>query len=314
MEQTISLENFFHVLSKHLRIIIISTVMGLLLASIVTFFIMTPKYQASVDILVNRKQDNSIENQLNDQQADVQMINTYKDIITKSVILDPVKNNLTEKLGYRVSLAQLHNMISVSNQPNSQVFTVTVEDTDASRAATIANIIAETFKIRVKDILAVNNVSIIAKATRPRSTVSPKKSLNLAIGLVLGLLIGMSLAVFLEVTDHNVKSTEFLTEELGLTNLGMVSHYRDEKDKKRRRRRRSVKSINRPIYQSAKSLNDDQSKAITNSTKLKVKSAEPVQSTVKTASSQITAPQASSRASRLRTNDDLSRRQSQKRI
>ncbi|MGK4179983.1 YveK family protein [Lapidilactobacillus dextrinicus] len=316
MEQTISLESLFRVLRKNLRLIVISTIVGTVLAAIITFFIMTPKYSASVDILVNRKQDNAVTNQLSDQQADVNMINTYKDIITKAVTLDPVRKEVNEKLGYNVSTAELKEMISVTNQQNSQVFSVSVTDTDAARSATVANIIAETFKKQVKKILDVNNVSIIAKATKPKAAVSPRKKLNIAIGLVIGLFFGVGLALLSELTDHNVKDMEYLTDELGLTKLGMVGHYHTANGKKKKGRSRahrsSTTSTRRQTYQTTNTLTNDQAKVATNSADLTA--SEPVQPVVKTASSQVTAPQASSHASRLRTNDDLPRRQSQKRI
>lgn len=315
MEQAISLESLFRILRKNLRLIVISTIVGTVLAAIVTFFIMTPKYSASVDILVNRKQDNAVTNQLSDQQADVQMINTYKDIITKAVTLDPVRKEVKEQLGYDLTAAQLSEMISVTNQQNSQVFSVSVKDTDAARAATIANIIAKTFKQKVAKILEVNNVSIIAKATKPKSAVSPRNKLNLAIGLVIGLFVGVGLALLSELTDHNVKDMEFLTDELGLTKLGMVGHYHTGNSKNKKVRSRSRRSsqthTHRQNYQSANKLTSDQAKVVTNSTDLTT--SEPAQPIVKTASSQVTAP-TSPRASRLRTNDDSPRRQSQKRI
>lgn len=316
MEQAISLESLFRILRKNLRLIVISTVVGTILAAIITFFIMTPKYSASVDILVNRKQDNAVTNQLSDQQADVQMINTYKDIITKAVTLDPVRKEVKEQLGYSVTADELRDMISVTNEQNSQVFSVSVKDTDAARSATIANIIAKTFKKKVAKILEVNNVSIIAKATKPKEAVSPRKKLNIAIGLVVGLFFGVGLALLSELTDHNVKDMEYLTDELGLTKLGMVGHYHTANSKKKKGRSRAHRSstthTHRQAYQTTNSLTNDQAKLATSSADLTA--SEPVQPIVKTASSQITAPQASSRSNRLRTNDDLPRRQSQKRI
>ena len=316
MEQTISLESLFRILRKNLRLIVISTIVGTVLAAIITFFIMTPKYSASVDILVNRKQDNAVTNQLSDQQADVQMINTYKDIITKAVTLDPVRKEVKEQLGYSVTADELRDMISVTNQQNSQVFSVSVKDTDAARSATIANIIAKTFKKKVAKILEVNNVSIIAKATKPKEAVSPRKKLNIAIGLVVGLFFGVGLALLSELTDHNVKDMEYLTDELGLTKLGMVGHYHTANSKKKKGRSRAHRSstthTHHQTYQTTNSLTNDQAKVATSSADLTA--SEPVQPIVKTASSQITAPQASSRSNRLRTNDDLPRRQSQKRI
>lgn len=241
MDQTISIESILKILRKHLRLIIASTIACLLVSAVATYVFMTPKYQAGVDILVNRKQENNINNQLSDQQADVQMINTYKDIITKSVTLAPVRKEVREQLGYDISTSELQDMISVTNQQNSQVFTVNVTDTDAARSATIANIIAKTFQKKVKQILSINNVTIIASATKPKSAVSPRKKLNLMIGFVLGLLIGVGLAFLRELTDHNVKDIDYLTDELGLTKLGIVSHYHTGSKKSGHRKHQNLR-------------------------------------------------------------------------
>lgn len=224
MEQVISIEDLFNMLKKHIKMIVVAAIIGLALAGVVTKFFMTPKYEASVDILVNRKTNDNNINQLSDQQADVNMINTYKDIITKSVTLKPVRSQLKEELGYSISESKLSDKISVTNQQNSQVFSVTVNDSDAARAATTANMIAKTFKQQVKKILDVNNVTIIANAAKPKAPVSPRLKINLVIGFVLGLFIGIGLALIRELTDHNVRDIEFLTDELGLTRLGIVGH------------------------------------------------------------------------------------------
>lgn len=224
MEQVISIEDLFNMLKKHIKMIVVATIIGLAIAGVATKFFMTPKYEASVDILVNRKTNDNNINQLSDQQADVNMINTYKDIITKSVTLKPVRSQLKEELGYSISEKNLSEKISVTNQQNSQVFSVNVKDSDAARAATTANMIAKTFKQQVKKILDVNNVTIIAKASKPKDPVSPRLKINLVIGVILGLLIGVGFALIREITDHNVRDMEFLTDGLDLTRLGIIGH------------------------------------------------------------------------------------------
>lgn len=229
MEQEFSLSDLFKMIRKHWLAIVITTVIGIAAAFVLSFFVLTPKYQASVDILVNRKQDNQV-NQLSDQQADVQMINTYKDIITKSVVLNPVREKMAAEDHYKISLAALENNVAVTNEQNSQVFTVSITDNNAAYATKMANMVATTFKQRVKKILSINNVTIISDAQKPKSPVSPNKKRNLLIGAVLGLVIGVALAFIMEITDHNVKDTDFLTNEMGLTKLGVVGHYHHSKD------------------------------------------------------------------------------------
>ena len=61
------------------------------------------------------------------------------------------------------------------------------------------------------------------------------------IGFVLGLLIGVGLAFLRELTDHNVKDIDYLTDELGLTKLGIVSHYHTGSKKSGHRKHQNLR-------------------------------------------------------------------------
>lgn len=229
MEESINLEQIFNILKKHLKLIGGLTIAGALAAFIVTTFFMTPKYDATVQILVNRtEQANNDGAAYNTQQADVQMINTYKDIIQNKIVLDPVRKEIAKKDNFAGTSDDLKGQISISNEENSQVFSVTVKDTNAYRAADIANSVADTFKSRIKKMMKVNNVTIVADAIAKPNPVSPNKKINILVGLILGAILGMAIAVAVEVLDKTVKGVDFLTD-LGLSNLGMINHIDETK-------------------------------------------------------------------------------------
>ncbi|MBJ7687550.1 capsular biosynthesis protein [Weissella confusa] len=239
----------------------------------VSKFLIHPQYSSSAALLVNRKQDNAQAGvQYADQQADVQIINTYKDIITRPIILNTVVNDLTkphkeqiqaavpaqyttdefgEKVQtvpaqpakYKLVAAKYDNtdlnsdsvakMISISNQTNSQVFSVNVKSGDATMSKDIANTIAEVFKDKVASIMSVSNVSIVSKATTNSTPVAPNVKLITLAGLILGVFAGFAWGFIKEVTDRTVKDLEFLTNDLKLTNLGVIGYIgkiRDFKD------------------------------------------------------------------------------------
>lgn len=211
------------IIKKNLFSILFWIVLGEIVSSILTFSFITPKYSSNIDILVNQKANNA-QVQYAAQQADLQAINTYKDVLTKPIILSPVLKEAKRTDNYQGNLSTLEKSIKVSNQTNSQVVTVTVTDKNAYVAADIANTIGKIFTKKVKKMMQVDNVTIVSKAKVNNKPVSPNKKLYALMGLLVGLIIGTSIAFIKEFTDKTVKDSNFLTDELGLTNIGSVHH------------------------------------------------------------------------------------------
>ena len=233
-EQTISMVQILAILRKHLKMILGTTLVVTFAVAFVTFFVMSPKYSATTELLVNRKLSSEMQGaQLQQTQADVQMINTYKDIITSPTVLKDVNKEVSNYPGYPGSIGALKDSISVNSQQNSQVFSVTAKAKDANTAAEIANLTAKVFKKKVVKIMSINNVSIVSEAAVNKNPVSPRKTLNLLAGIIVGLLLGIGMAFIREITDRTVSSTDFLTNELGLTSLGIVSEIDQGEVKKR---------------------------------------------------------------------------------
>lgn len=87
----------------------------------------------------------------------------------------------------------------------------------------IANAVTKVFKKKVTKIMSnAKNVSIISPAKLQTDAVSPRKAINLAIGLLAGLVIGILIAFIRELTDKTVKAPDFITDTLGLPLLGTV--------------------------------------------------------------------------------------------
>lgn len=224
MEEEISLVELFEVLKKRLSMIISLSLIGLILASAFTFFIATPKYSATTQLLVNQTTGNTEGIQLNDINTNVQMINTYRDIIKGPVILEDVIKSL--ELNSNVS--QLSEQIEVVTQDNSQVFSLSVTGENPYVASDIANSTASIFKDEVGNIMNVENVTIISESVPNTTPVSPNNALNMIIGLLLGAMLGVGAAFLLEFMDKSVKDERFITETLGWSTLGNVSEMTED--------------------------------------------------------------------------------------
>lgn len=219
MEEEIRLSELFSILKKRLSMIISLALIGLIVAAFITFFVATPQYNATTQILVNRTTESAEGVQLNDINTNVQMINTYKDIIKGPVILDIVRENLNTNL----TTNDLSNKIEITTQEDSQVFSLTITDGSPNKAAEIANSVADTFQNEIGNIMNVDNVTIISEAVPNLNQVSPNNVLNLLFGLIVGLMISVVVVFVLEFMDKSVKDERFITETLGWPVLGSVS-------------------------------------------------------------------------------------------
>ncbi|MST79579.1 exopolysaccharide biosynthesis protein [Lactobacillus equicursoris] len=268
-EVTIDLRRLFILIKKHLISILIWMIGLGLIAYGVAEYVLVPKYTASTQLLVNRKSSDANQAYAN-QQADVNAVTTYKDIITSNVILKGASKYLAnpvtlvkkatpakkavyrteedgtrtlvkkavkakpavykrESKSYSVSASELSSAVSVTTTESSQVFTLSATAETPAKAQAIANAVAKEFKEQIPKIMDVNNVTIVAEA--PEGSKSfPKVNMITAVGVLAGLVISLLIIIIKDLSDTTVREDSFMTDELGLTNLGEVSSITMPKD------------------------------------------------------------------------------------
>ena len=266
LNNTIDLHRLMVLCHKHIKMLIIWTLLAGILGFVIAQFVVVPKYTATTEILVNQRHTNDNNGQAyNNQQADIQMINTYKDIITNQVILSKASKQLKDPVhvikpaqkavyrtnadgtrrlikeaqpavverggkSYNFSTDELKKAISVQTQQNSQVFSLQVKTDDPQESAVVANTVANVFKQQIKKIMSINNVTIVSRASTPNSPSFPNKKLFALAGAVLGLVLSFLYILIGDLMDTSIHDDEYLTNELGLTNLGHVNHIEMSRD------------------------------------------------------------------------------------
>lgn len=199
-ENTIDLTQLLQICRRHIWALIIWSVGLALVGWSVANFIISPKYTSSAQILVNQKANKNDPNAAyNTQQANMQMVTTYKDIVTSHVILkdasdrlaNPVrvvrkaqpakyrtnadgrrvlvrkaKPEVVERSGksYGISARELAKSISVNTQQQSQVFSISATAHTPEKAKAEANAVARSFRDQIPNIMNINNVTIVAPA------------------------------------------------------------------------------------------------------------------------------------------------------
>ena len=259
-DNTIDLTRLFQLCRRHIWALILWSVGLALVGWGIANFVISPKYSSSAQILVNQKNGRNDPNAAYAaQQANMQLVTTYKDIITSHVILQDASNRLANPVrvvkkakpakykttddgrkirvrkaqpavierdgkAYSVSAKQLAKSVSVATQQQSQVFSVSAKADTPEKAKAEANAVARSFRDQIPNIMNINNVTIVAPATTGVKS-SPNVKLFTLAGFVIGLVLTFAVIMIREMTNTTVRDDTYLTQDLGLTNLGHVSHF-----------------------------------------------------------------------------------------
>ncbi|PQD96161.1 capsular biosynthesis protein [Pradoshia eiseniae] len=220
MEETISLKDLFTTLKKRALLILTITILAVLVSGVTSFFLLTPIYQSSTQLLVNQSKDEGTPYNANEIQANLQFIDTYNVIMKSPAILDKV----IDELELDMSPAALGEKITVASEQNSQVVKVSVTDENPEMAALIANTVADTFQKDIAKIMNVDNVSILAKAevSDQASPIKPQPLMNIAAALVVGLFLGVGIAFLLEYLDNTIKTEQDIERILEMPVIGVI--------------------------------------------------------------------------------------------
>ncbi|MCD5466864.1 Wzz/FepE/Etk N-terminal domain-containing protein [Lactobacillus delbrueckii subsp. bulgaricus] len=268
-EVTIDLRRLFILIKKHIISILIWMIGLGLIAYGVSEYVLVPKYTASTQLLVNRKTTDANQAYTN-QQADINAVTTYKDIITSNVILKGASKYLAnpvtlvkkatpakkavyktnddgtrtlvkkavkakpavykrESKSYSISPSELASAVSVTTTTSSQVFTLSATAETPAKAQAIANAVAKEFKEQIPKIMDVNNVTIVAEAAKGTKSYPNVKMITM-VGVLAGLVISLLIIIIKDLSDTTVREDSFMTNELGLTNLGEIAHITMPKD------------------------------------------------------------------------------------
>lgn len=216
MENSLDLSKFMKSIKKNWKLLLILPIIFMLIALLMTMFLMKPKYESNTQVLVNQKEKKS-ELMAQEVQSNIQLVNTYSEIVKSPRILDEVA-----KKNKKYSASEIKSMITATTQAESQILNVNVESGSKKNAEKVANDIAKVFSDEMPNIMNVDNVTILSKANGTASKVSPSLIINLVIGLILGLILALIIIILKEIFDKRIRTEEDIERELNIPVLGSI--------------------------------------------------------------------------------------------
>jgi succinoglycan biosynthesis transport protein ExoP len=198
--------DYLRVFRRQIVIIVAGVVIGLSTGALVAM-LTPPRYQASTEVMVAVQVADTAtpaERSLATGYAN-QAVETYRTIITSSLVLDPV----VEELG----LPATPSGIRATAALNNAIITITVDDRNPGQAARVANAVAESFATTVTGTLEKREqqaafairIVTLEPAQVPTKPVAPNLQLSLTLGALLGLAAGLGLALLRAALDRRVR-------------------------------------------------------------------------------------------------------------
>lgn len=223
MNSNLNLLEIKKIVRKNIVLFITMPLIFLIISIVITNYFIDDKYVAKTQILVYEKktQPLNFNNKVQEIQSNLQLVNTYSEIIKSPRILEKV----AKESNVKYEADALAKMLTVTNQTDTQILNVAIQSKDAKEAERIANNVAKTFQKEIPKIMDVNNVSILSNANNTAVQVSPKILINAAIGFTSGLVLAIIIMIFRHLTDKRIKNETDVKENLDIPVLGLIQKY-----------------------------------------------------------------------------------------
>ena len=136
------LRDYIRILRKGWILIVAITLAGIAAGALASI-LATPKYVSSTQLFVSvQSSDASNASDLvQGSSAAQQKVRSYVSVVTSPSVLTPV----IEDLGLDMTSSELAGQVSAESPANTVLIDITVEDTDAQRAAAIADAVGTSF-------------------------------------------------------------------------------------------------------------------------------------------------------------------------
>lgn len=245
----IDLVELLGVILHNLWIIIVSGVIVAAAALLVSYFIITPKYESVTKIYVISK-TNADTMTYSDLQAGSTLTKDYKELVKSRPVLEEV----LAETGIDVELKDLEEQITVEVPTDTRIVSITVEDKDPYEARIIADSVRIAAAKHIQEVMDTEAVNVVEEASLPIEKSSPSILKNTAIGYAVGLFLAIAIVIINYIMDDTIKTPDDVEKFLGVSVLGSIPYSendlsdkaemeRYEKKKKQRKKKQKEEKV-----------------------------------------------------------------------
>ncbi|MBP1889170.1 capsular polysaccharide biosynthesis protein [Clostridium moniliforme] len=229
-EENINIRKIISILKKKIKLIIGITALITVVTALISFFVITPKYEVKTKLFIGKEGSLSEEYNSSDVEMYKRLLTTYAEIMKSEDLINEALNS--EKI--YVEDKNVYKNLKVIPREDTQIIEVSYIDEDKYTAFKFANGLVDKFTEQSKKLIPMGNIQVIQKAKIPTNQVSPNKIMNISIAFILGIMISIGLVLILDFMDNTIKTKEDI---IGIAILGDIPNLKNCVSKTKNKKR-----------------------------------------------------------------------------
>lgn len=209
------MEFFYHVLAK-MKWIILAALLGALLAGLYSYYLVTPKYEATAKLYIMGQDEVGIN--LSDLQIGSMLTMDYQEVFETWEVHEMVRSQLNMSYTY----TDMQQMLKVSNPDDTRILYITVTHEDPQLAADIANAYAQSGKSFILQTMDTQEPNVFSVALIPSKTVGTGKTTYVLLGFILGTALALCVIFLRFVLDDRPRTPDDIRKAAGIPTLAVI--------------------------------------------------------------------------------------------
>lgn len=228
----IDLVELFYYLRHKLVWLILAVILGGMTAGVISYYLVTPKYEATAKVYMVSASSDSLIN-LSDLNLGTSLSADYEEMLR----IRPVYEKILEELELDYTYEDFMKLIDISTVGNTRVLQIAVETKDPEESKNIANLLAENAENYLPDLMETSEPNVAEYAILPEEPSSPNIMMNTVIGAIAALVLLCGSFTVKFVMDDTFKSADDIERIFGVMPLTVIpeSDSRELKSKKHRK-------------------------------------------------------------------------------
>ena len=209
--EEIDLLELFRAVLKYIKLIIVLCIVFGLGGFLGTKFLITPTYTASTSIYLTPQISESGSLDYNSQMANSKLVTNAVNLLTQNNIMSEVAKDVGME-----NAASVKKCITVTNEANTEIITITATTTDPKLSKDIANGTVSTFTKTMQKNLNVRNIEVVDRAKLSYVPSGPNIKKNTMLAAMVGFVLGCGYAVLKFLFDNRLRTKEEAEKYLGI--------------------------------------------------------------------------------------------------